>query len=137
DGRAVNPLHDRQSTADWPLERDEARREAHDLVATVLEARTRLGDGAPAPLAQDADPWGELIDLLLAGRARSSGAAPGAAPERHRSTSALLSLAHDPDLYRRRRRRPLPAPPARGARAGTAFHSWVERHFAAATLVDV
>lgn len=134
DGRAVNPLLERQTRTDWPLPRDEDRREARELVATVVEAQAALGP--PDEDRQPDDYWTPLLDLLLAERERARDEGRPA-PERHLSTSALLALAEDPELYRRRRRRPLPRPPAASARAGTAFHSWVEHHFAAATLLDL
>ncbi|XVX21286.1 UvrD-helicase domain-containing protein [Actinomycetota bacterium] len=56
---------------------------------------------------------------------------------RHLSTSALVSLAHDADVFTRELRRPMPQAPAVAARRGTAFHAWVEQHFASAAIVDV
>jgi DNA helicase-2/ATP-dependent DNA helicase PcrA len=38
--------------------------------------------------------------------------------------------------YAGERRRPMPAEPALAARRGTAFHAWVEQHYARATLLD-
>jgi DNA helicase-2/ATP-dependent DNA helicase PcrA len=56
---------------------------------------------------------------------------------RHLSASAVVSLAGDPQAFARDLRRPMPAPPALAARRGTAFHAWVEQHFARAAFVDL
>ena len=55
----------------------------------------------------------------------------------HLSTSSLVALAEDPDAFAAALRRPMPAPPALAARRGTAFHAWVEEHYARAAIVDV
>jgi DNA helicase-2/ATP-dependent DNA helicase PcrA len=49
----------------------------------------------------------------------------------------VVSFANDPQAFARDLRRPMPSPPALAARRGTAFHAWVEQHFAMATFVDV
>jgi DNA helicase-2/ATP-dependent DNA helicase PcrA len=56
---------------------------------------------------------------------------------RHLSASAVVSLAGDPQAFARDLRRPMPAAPASAARRGTAFHAWVEQHFARAAFVDL
>jgi DNA helicase-2/ATP-dependent DNA helicase PcrA len=56
---------------------------------------------------------------------------------RHLSASAVVSLAGDPQGFARDLRRPMPAAPALAARRGTAFHAWVEQHFARAAFVDL
>ncbi|HZX99745.1 MAG TPA: ATP-dependent DNA helicase [Dermatophilaceae bacterium] len=56
---------------------------------------------------------------------------------RHLSASAVVSLAGDPQAFARDLRRPMPAAPALAARRGTAFHAWVEQHFARAAFVDL
>ena len=55
----------------------------------------------------------------------------------HLSTSALVALAEDADRFTLDLRRPMPTPPALSARRGTAFHAWVEEHYARAAFVDV
>ena len=50
---------------------------------------------------------------------------------------AVVALATDRAGYLRDLRRPLPGPPAPRTRVGTAFHAWVERHYASPTLVDL
>ena len=55
----------------------------------------------------------------------------------HLSASGVVSFADDPQAFARDLRRPMPSPPALAARRGTAFHSWVEQHFARAAFVDL
>ena len=55
----------------------------------------------------------------------------------HLSTSALVQLAADARRFAVDLRRPLPAPPARAARRGTAFHAWVEGWFATPAMLDL
>lgn len=56
---------------------------------------------------------------------------------RHLSASGVVSFVDDPQAFARDLRRPMPSPPALAARRGTAFHAWVEQHFAQAAFVDV
>jgi DNA helicase-2/ATP-dependent DNA helicase PcrA len=56
---------------------------------------------------------------------------------RHLSASAVVSLAGDSQAFARDVRRPMPAAPALAARRGTAFHAWVEQHYARAAFVDL
>jgi DNA helicase II / ATP-dependent DNA helicase PcrA len=56
---------------------------------------------------------------------------------RHLSASAVVALAGDPQAFARGLRRPMPSAPALAARRGTAFHAWVEQHFARAAFVDL
>jgi len=56
---------------------------------------------------------------------------------RHLSASGVVSFADDPQAFARDLRRPMPSPPALAARRGTAFHAWVEQHFARAAFVDL
>jgi DNA helicase II / ATP-dependent DNA helicase PcrA len=52
------------------------------------------------------------------------------------SVSSLVSLARDPDELARQVRRPMPRPPARQARRGTAFHQWLEQRYGQQMLID-
>lgn len=56
---------------------------------------------------------------------------------RHLSASAVVQLATDRERYALQLRRPMPSEPAIAARRGTAFHAWVEEHFARAAMVDL
>jgi DNA helicase-2/ATP-dependent DNA helicase PcrA len=55
----------------------------------------------------------------------------------HLSASRLVELAADPAALAAAIRRPMPVEPRPQTRRGTAFHAWLERRFAAGTLVDV
>ena len=80
----------------------------------------------------------EELDLLLEERRRLAhrGDVTVLMP-RHLSASAVVSLAQDPGRFASALRRPMPEPPALAARRGTAFHAWVEQHFAQAAMVDI
>jgi DNA helicase-2/ATP-dependent DNA helicase PcrA len=53
------------------------------------------------------------------------------------SATALVELAADPDSLARRIRRPVPHAPTPESRRGTAFHSWLERFFTGAALLEI
>lgn len=134
--RAVNPLLSEEQFGPWPTQPDARRALVTDTVQAVLDAR-RTGT-VTAPSGDD--PVGAEVTRLLRERdelraARRAGS--GAELPPHLSTSALVELSADPEGYLRALRRPLPRPPAQAARAGTAFHAWVERHYGVPSLVDV
>jgi DNA helicase-2/ATP-dependent DNA helicase PcrA len=52
------------------------------------------------------------------------------------SVSSLVALARDPAELARQVRRPMPRPPARQARRGTAFHQWLEQRYGQQLLID-
>ena len=83
--------------------------------------------------------WELDTSLLLAERdalrARGDGPVEVVLPARL-SVSALVALARDPDELARQVRRPMPQPPARQARRGTAFHLWLEERFGQQRLID-
>ena len=82
--------------------------------------------------------WDAEARLLLAERdARGRGADTEVELPPHLSTSSLVALAEDPAAFASALRRPMPSPPAPAARRGTAFHAWVEEHYARAAIVDV
>ncbi|MDO5634970.1 MAG: ATP-dependent DNA helicase [Micrococcus sp.] len=53
------------------------------------------------------------------------------------SVSLFGELAADPVAVAEQLRRPLPRPPARSARRGTAFHTWLEQRFEASGMLDL
>lgn len=130
----ANPRADEDSSVGWPTDPMAARRaDLADGVARVSAALA--GD------RQDLLPIGDReqeIELLLRERDRSRSRGLGAVLlPRHLSASAVVSLADDPVEFTRRLRRPMPSPPASATRRGTAFHAWIEQHYAHAALVDV
>jgi DNA helicase II / ATP-dependent DNA helicase PcrA len=157
---AENPLLATVDEADWPAtpagRHYEAVREAAALVeaATAATAATAAAAAAaataatagPGEAADDAlnpedlalvQAWRRDAQLLLAERAqrRGDGAIPVQLPARL-SVSALVSLARDPAELARQVRRPMPRPPARQARRGTAFHEWLEQRYGQQRLID-
>jgi DNA helicase-2/ATP-dependent DNA helicase PcrA len=138
---AENPLLATVETADWPRtpagRRYEAIREAAALVqAAVPGTLTDLESFSPADRAL-VTAWQRDADLLLAERAqrRTDHGTQVALPARL-SVSSLVSLARDPAELARHVRRPMPRPPARQARRGTAFHQWLEQRYGQQLLID-
>lgn len=158
-----NPRADRDQSMVWPGDPLAVRREhlqaGHDAVVAAMETRAAR-DGrreSPAEAASETSggalhpaagpdstqlgadhPLAAQARLLLRERAaqRTSGEVQVALP-RHLSTSAVVSYSSDPVAFAEALRRPMPSPPAFVARRGTAFHAWVEQHFAQAALVDI
>jgi DNA helicase-2/ATP-dependent DNA helicase PcrA len=140
---AENPLLAGVDAADWPVtpagQRYEAVREAAALVEVAL-ARP-----AAAPPSEDLEPrdlelteaWERDAGLLLAERAQRRGDGTTQVPLPARlSVSSLVTLARDPAELARQVRRPMPRPPARQARRGTAFHQWLEQRYGQQLLID-
>ena len=160
---AENPLLAEADEAEWPTtpagQHYAAVREAASLVQAAGIARssgpadTGSDDLTPGQLTPGQLTPGELTEqerelaaaweldagLLLAerGRQRDRGDGPVEVllPDRL-SVSALVALARDPDELARQVRRPMPQPPARQARRGTAFHLWLEERFGQQRLID-
>ncbi|WP_299450307.1 ATP-dependent DNA helicase [uncultured Serinicoccus sp.] len=131
-----NPRLGEQTAAQWPVQREDRRETVRDVAAALVAAGAV---GGPPGSRGDAatDPWVETVDLLLAERADRHTRPDGPQLPGHLSTSAVVALATDREAYLRDLRRPMPAPPRPRTRVGTLFHAWVERHYAAATLVDL
>jgi DNA helicase II / ATP-dependent DNA helicase PcrA len=142
---AENPLLATVDAADWPATPAGRRYEAVREAAALVEAAA-ASSSAPAPEELDAlspadrdlvAAWNRDAGLLLAERAqrRGDGATQVALPARL-SVSSLVSLARDPAELARQVRRPMPRPPARQARRGTAFHQWLEQRYGQQMLID-
>ncbi len=141
----VRPGGEEAAGAGWPVDAMAHRRPA--LAEAATRVRAAVADGGrpdverDAPIASDGPPppsRHQEIELLLA--ERDAGRARTGEPVQlgsHLSTSALVALARDRDAFTLDLRRPLPTAPARAARRGTAFHAWVEQHYAMAAMVDV
>ncbi|WP_153011595.1 ATP-dependent helicase [Serinicoccus chungangensis] len=131
----LNPRLGEQTAAPWPVQREDRRETVRDVAAALVAAG---GVGGPPTVQQDARaPWVETVDLLLAERADRHTRRDGPQLPGHLSTSAVVALVADREAYLRDLRRPVPVPPTPRTRVGTLFHAWVERHYAAATLVDL
>ncbi|QKE84024.1 UvrD-helicase domain-containing protein [Arthrobacter sp. NEB 688] len=133
DPKPQNPRTAESVTTAWPTPDHVARRElllgpAREVVAAAADPQPLTGSG----------PWDAEVRMLLDERGRRrDGADVDVVLPAHLSTSALVSLAEDPEAYTSRLRRPMPQPPALAARRGTAFHAWVEEHYSRAAIVDV
>ncbi|MEO7060592.1 MAG: PD-(D/E)XK nuclease family protein, partial [Lapillicoccus sp.] len=158
-----NPRLVEPATATWPTDPLAVRRaELADAVERVTRAMQLARERAEpdAPLRSNGDdpqigraPEAELaslldlgldpelardLQLLLRERAVSRERRHVVVEvPRHLSASAVVQLATDRDRYALQLRRPMPSAPALAARRGTAFHAWVEEHFARAAMVDV
>ena len=141
---AENPLLATVDEADWPATPAGRRYEAVREAAALVEAAASAGAPAPEELdgltPQDqalVAAWDRDAGLLLAERAqrRGDGATQVSLPARL-SVSSLVALARDPAELARQVRRPMPRPPARQARRGTAFHQWLEQRYGQQMLID-
>jgi DNA helicase-2/ATP-dependent DNA helicase PcrA len=155
-----NPLLAQVDEEDWPASPAGRHYAAVTAAAALVGAARGGADGGGAARGGAADGGDELpaeeqgltddqrelvaaweldTGLLLAERdalrARGDGPVEVVLPARL-SVSALVALARDPDELARQVRRPMPQPPARQARRGTAFHLWVEERFGQQRLID-
>jgi DNA helicase-2/ATP-dependent DNA helicase PcrA len=161
DGAAkpANPRKSEPVSAIWPADLMAGRRtQLSDAVREVLGAMADLDaagaiEGAAARLVRPESPFegaegsfegagtdGRERELAMLLSERDTAARPRdieVRVPRHLSASAVVSLAGDPQAFARDLRRPMPGPPALAARRGTAFHAWVEQHFARAAFVDL
>ncbi|WP_265446128.1 ATP-dependent helicase [Flexivirga meconopsidis] len=133
--KVANPRGEDEDTLAWPTDPLAQRR--GQLADGALRVREAIASGAD-PGMLPLDDRDQEIDLLLIerDRARNREQRPVQLP-RHLSASQVVALADDPVEFARQIRRPLPSPPALAARRGTAFHAWIEQHYARAALVDV
>ena len=130
----------------WPGAEPAPERAGLAAAAAGMAARAgaadRGGAGAGGVDADDGgpDPIDDTMRLLLTEREqrrRARGEDVGVDLPAHLSTSQLVALARDPQAFAMDLRRPMPQPPQVAGRRGTAFHAWVEQHYADAGLVDV
>ena len=153
-----NPLLADVDEADWPATPAGQHYAAVTQAARLVENASRAADaarlaaevGTPAAVVSPASTglseaeqelvaaWELDTGLLLAERERRRRRGDGPVdvllPARL-SVSALVALARDPDELARQVRRPMPRPPARQARRGTAFHLWLEERFGQQRLI--
>ncbi|MDQ2781018.1 MAG: PD-(D/E)XK nuclease family protein, partial [Actinomycetota bacterium] len=135
--KASNPRLAEPVAHPWPFDPMEHRRAA--LAGAVASVAAAVNDLEGAKRAAPVDPATAAdLDLLLAERdaGRTRREVIVEVP-RHLSASAVVQLATDRDRFAMSLRRPMPAQPALAARRGTAFHAWVEQHYAKAAFVDV
>jgi DNA helicase-2/ATP-dependent DNA helicase PcrA len=155
---AVNPTAAQAVSVQWPADPLAHRRAALAAGAEAVRAAAGSPTRAPEPAVSATQGVGahqvaeqallpmagvplpvlEELDLLLAERRLQAqrGDVTVLVP-RHLSASAVVALAQDPARFASSLRRPMPEPPALAARRGTAFHAWVEQHYAQAAMVDI
>ena len=143
DDSVKNPLSEQGQTMSWPHDPMRHVREAlgrgPELVTRARGRESTLAPGSGVLALPGTREDRDLeVQLLLAerDRQRQRGVNRIVVPA-HLSTSALVNLHADPQAFATALRRPMPSEPAVAARRGTAFHSWVEQHYASAALVDV
>ncbi|MDO4918889.1 ATP-dependent DNA helicase [Kocuria sp.] len=121
----------------------EGRRER--MVATARAVRDRGLEGTRELTDQElasgesgavVTRWRREAELLLAQRDASEQRRAVHMPS-HVSASALVAMDTDPDAFITDLRRPMPRRPGSAARAGTAFHSWVEDYFQDSAILDL
>lgn len=83
----------------------------------------------------DTDGWEADVDALLREREQAHRRPEMTLPQ-HLSVTSLVELRQDPQALARRLARPRPTRPDLDARRGTAFHSWVQRHYGSVRLID-
>jgi len=142
---AAEASRDPEPAAAEPVAAEAAAAEAAAAEAAAAEAAA--ADSHPTSEQEELNEqereliaaWELDTGLLLAEReqrrARGDGPVEVMLPARL-SVSALVALARDPDELARQVRRPMPQPPARQARRGTAFHRWLEERFSQQRLID-
>jgi DNA helicase-2/ATP-dependent DNA helicase PcrA len=113
------------------------RLQLSEAVREVLGALARLDSQDPPQIPPILGRERELAVLLAERDSSARSADLEVSVPRHLSASAVVRLASDPQGFARDLRRPMPAAPAPAARRGTAFHAWVEQHFAQAAFVDL
>lgn len=130
----TSPLLAEPVSGRWPHDPMAARRAALREAVDRLVAMAAEADDLP-PIA---DPRQRDLRLLLAERDLSRNRVEAVVHvPRHLSTSSVVALARNAEEFALHLRRPMPQPPAVAARVGTAFHSWVEQHYANAAIVDI
>lgn len=140
DPDSTNPQSASGRSIRWPSPPPDDERHAR-IERGAQRVRSLLADETADLTTQGDGPNDETdreIEVLLAewSARRMPTPAPSVRLPGHLSASALVSLHEEPEAFALRLRRPMPEPPAVGARMGTAFHSFVEQHYRSASFVD-
>ncbi|MBE3074404.1 MAG: ATP-dependent helicase, partial [Actinobacteria bacterium] len=143
DTKPANPRQSEPVSAIWPPDPMAARRARLSDAARVVRdamAHVEPRDALDGHDLDGHDLVGRERELRILLAERDSAAQPRdieVRVPRHLSASGVVAFADDPQAFARNLRRPMPSPPALAARRGTAFHAWVEQHFARAAFVDL
>jgi DNA helicase-2/ATP-dependent DNA helicase PcrA len=135
---AANPLAEVPDEAVWPLDPLRGRAEIEDGAALVRRARSAPGVVPVDDASPRVQEWRAGVTALIAehSRRRVPEVIDVELPARL-SVSDLVEVRRDPAGLARRLHRPVPTAPAPWTRRGTAFHAWLERKWAQATLLDI
>ena len=139
----MNPLTSEPRTAQWPQDPLGMRRPAVERGAALVFgaiADRAVSAAQPEETGTDArDPheWGRDVAALLSERRSLRSRSIEVSLPPTMSATALVELAADPGSLARRIRRPVPHAPTPESRRGTAFHSWLERFFTGAALMEI
>lgn len=140
---AENPREALSRPVPWPVDPLGGARPAAEhgaaLVRAAMDALTR-GVSAPrvgGPVPGSSRGWSREVDVLLLERDAARTRGVTVELPAHLSVSRLVHLADDPVALTARLRRPVPEPPSPHARRGSAFHTWLERRFSSAALLDL
>lgn len=122
----------------WPADRQPA---SDDRLAAAVARVNQLGTASVVELTEGLQEG--LLRLLqrrtcaeIADGPRDPLTPPRAYPITHLSVSQLGYLRTDPYGFAEQLRRPMPRPPDPVADRGVTFHTWVERHYRCATLLE-
>ena len=142
DAKPANPRLREPVSATWPADPMAARRaQFSDAAQVVLDAMADLEPALYGEVSvKGLEPVGREREIAILLAERDSAARPRDIEVRvpgHLSASGVVAFADDPQAFARDLRRPMPSPPATAARRGTAFHGWVEQHFARPAFVDL
>jgi DNA helicase-2/ATP-dependent DNA helicase PcrA len=138
DDGAVNPETVDTAVA-WPARRDPGRfATVADVAAAVHEARSMdsLPQSLDAASLGIVEAWDADITVLLEEARRMRAPLAVRVPD-DLSTTALVRLARDPEVFALDLARPMPRQPHPAARLGTDLHSWIEGQYAVQTLFDL
>ncbi len=109
---------------------------AADSLAPAGGAVLGLLPPAGEVVVDDGTDLGLVAALVLAERARLAEPVRDVAVPPHLAASGLVRLAADRAAFALDLRRPVPTRPTVHAARGTRFHLWVQRYFAASSLLD-
>lgn len=133
-----HPYDDVDSSEPWPQEIDgleaAARRDAAERVRVAEPGE--IDEGLDMIEVARVGDWDAELDRLLAEARAERGDTRTVQMPSSLSASAVLRMQEDREGFVDELVRPMPRPPARAARFGTQFHSWVETRFGQQGLFD-
>lgn len=119
----------------WPTDPLTGVRHRYEDAVSFMEEAAR-GEGAEPITGDLSRVWADEVDLLIEERRRRIAETLDVPMPVQLSTSEYQSMQADPEVFARRRARPVPFQPNRFARRGTAFHAWLERRVDSVMFLD-